>query len=67
MDGRDHGRVDQPAVGERQEVEAVVDDVEVGGPLECRGDVDALGDLRFDGGVVGPATASGGVQVGGGE
>ena len=61
MDGRDHRRVDQRAVGERQEVKAVVDDVEVGGPLECRGDVDALGDLRFDGGVVRPTTAHGGM------
>ena len=31
-----------------QEVEAVVDDVELGGVLEDRGDVHALGDLGVD-------------------
>ena len=34
MDRRDDGRVDQAAVGQREEVEAVVDDVEVVGALE---------------------------------
>ena len=42
------GVLDQPAVGQRQEVEAVVDDVELVGPLEHLGDVQALGDLGVD-------------------
>ena len=42
------GGVDEPAVGQREEVEAVVDDVEVAGVLEGVGDVQRLGDLRFD-------------------
>ena len=40
------GGVDEPAVGQRQEVEAVVDDVELAGVLERVGDVQRLGDLR---------------------
>ena len=48
MDRRDDRGVDEPAVRERQEVEAVVDDVEVGGVLEDRGDVQRLGDLGLD-------------------
>ncbi len=54
VDRRHDGGVDQPAVGQRQEVEAVVDDVEVGGALEDRGDVHALGDLRIDAVVLRP-------------
>ena len=48
VDGRDDGRVDQPGKAERQEVEAVVDEVEFGGALEYRGDVQALPHLRVD-------------------
>ena len=54
VDGGDHRCVDEAAVGERQEVEAVVDDVEVAGTFEHRGDVETLGDLRLDAGIVGP-------------
>ena len=42
------GGVDERAVGQREEVEAVVDDVELGGALEDVGDVQRLGDLGFD-------------------
>ncbi len=42
----DHRCVDQIAVGERQEVEAVMDDVEVSRAFEQRGDVESLPDLR---------------------
>ena len=52
MDGGHHRGVDQAAVGERQEVEAVVDDVELVGALERGGDVQALGDLGVDRGVL---------------
>ena len=38
----------RPGVGERQEVEAVVDDVELRCPLEDLRDVQALGNLRVD-------------------
>ena len=48
MDRRHHGSVHEIAVGQGQEVEAVVNDVELVGPLEDRGDVQALGDLRID-------------------
>ena len=48
MDRREHRRVDEPAVGQRQEVEAVVDDVELGGALEHVRDVEAFRDLRVD-------------------
>ncbi len=61
------GVVDEAAVGEWEEVEAVVDDVEVVGTLEHGGDVEAFGDLRVDGGVIGPAAGSGGVEGGGGD
>ncbi len=46
MHGGDHRGRDEAAVGERQEVEPVVDDVEFTGPLEHRRDMEALGDLR---------------------
>ena len=58
MDRRDDRSRDQPGVGERQEVEAVVDDVELGRPLEDLRDVQALGNLRVDGSR--PPTSLGG-------
>lgn len=67
MDRRDHGCRDEAAVGEWEEVESVVDDVELVGTLEHGGDVEAFGGLRVDGGVVGPAARSGAVEVGGGD
>ena len=42
------GRIDQPAVGQRQEVEVVVDQVELAGPLEDLRDVQALPDLGVE-------------------
>jgi hypothetical protein len=45
VDRRDHRGVDEPAPGQRQEVEVVVQQVEVRSPLEGCGDVQALGDL----------------------
>ena len=48
VNGGDHRRGDQPGIGERQEVETVVDDVEFGGPLEHLRDVEALRNLRID-------------------
>ena len=48
MNRRHDRRVDEAAVGQRQEVETVVDDVELTGPLERVSDVEALGHLRFD-------------------
>ena len=48
MDRRQDRRVDEPAVGQRQEVEAVVDDVELVGALERVRDVEALDDLGLD-------------------
>ncbi len=67
VDRRDHRCVDEAAVGEREEVEAVVDDVEVVGTLEHRGDVQALGDLRLDRGILGPPGRCRAVQRGGGD
>ncbi len=46
MNRGDDRRVDQIAVGERQEVEAVVDQVELCGSFEHRRDVKRLPDLR---------------------
>ena len=46
VDRGDHGRVDQIAVRERQEVEAVVDHVEVSRSFEQRRDMEGLPDLR---------------------
>ena len=48
MDRGHHGRVDEAAVGQREEVEAVVDDVELAGAFESSGDVRALGDLGVE-------------------
>ena len=73
MDGGHDGGVDEGAVGERQEVEAVVDDVEFVGVFEHVGDVDALGNLGDDVVVFGPpggdcrAKLRGGYRVSGGE
>lgn len=67
VDRGHHRRVDQTAVGERQEVESVVDDVEIIGPLEHRGDVQALGDLGIDRFVLGPTTRRRRYQFGGGD
>jgi hypothetical protein len=55
MDGRDDGRAHQTAVGERKEVESVVDQVELVGSLEHRRDVEALGHLGVDVCVFRPA------------
>ena len=63
MDRRHDRRVDEAAVGEREEVEPVVDEVELVGALEDRRDVEALGDLGLDGGVIRPATGGGAVRV----
>ena len=52
MDRGDDRRVDEPAVGQRQEVEAVVDHVELGRALEGVRDVEAFDDLRVDGRVL---------------
>ena len=42
VDGGDHRCVDQSRVGERKEVETVVDQIELGGAFEQRGDVQRL-------------------------
>ena len=42
VDGGDHRRVDQSGVGEREEIETVVDQIEIGGAFEHRGDVQRL-------------------------
>ena len=63
MDRRHHGSVHQVAVGQREEVEAVVNDVELVGPLEDRRDVQALGDLRIDTRVVGPSSGDDAAEV----
>ena len=55
MDRRHHRRGDEPGVGEREEVEPVVDDVELVAALEDLRDVQALGHLGIDGGVLRPA------------
>ena len=38
VDGGDHRRVDEPGVGEREEIETVVDQIEIGGTFEYRGE-----------------------------
>ena len=67
MNRRHHGRVDETAVGQRQEVEAVVHDVEVGGALEHGRNVNALGNLRLDGRVLGPTPGDGTDEFGVGD
>ena len=55
VDRGEHRGLDQAAVGEGEEVEAVVDQVELPGPLEDRGDVQPLFHLGIEIGVVGVA------------
>ena len=52
MDRGQHRRIDEAAIGQRKEVEAVVDDVELVGPLEHVGDVETLTYLGLDVGVL---------------
>ena len=58
------GRGDEAAVGQRQEVEPVVDEVELVGPLERGGDVRALRRLGVDRRVLGPPRRDHGGQGG---
>ena len=67
MDRGDHRCRDEIAVRERQEVEPVVDDVELAGALEHRGDVQALCDLGVDRRILRPARRRGGMQAGRGD
>ena len=67
MDGGDHRCRDEIAIRERQEVEPVVDDVELAGALEHRGDVQALCDLGVDRRNIRPAKRRGCVQPGRGD
>ena len=67
MDRGDHRCGDEIAVGERQEVEPVVDDVELVGALEHGGDVQALCDLGVDRRILRPAARRGRVQAGRGD
>ena len=53
VDRRHHGRLDEAAVGERQEVEAVVEDVELRRALERGGDVERLPHLRVERRILG--------------
>ena len=59
VDGRHHGRVDETAVGERQEVEVVVDQIELVGPLEHLRDVQALPDLGVQAVILGVRARAG--------
>src|SRR6202034_2283225 len=52
----DDRRRDQPRVSERQEVEAVVNDVELRRPFEYLRYMQALGNLRIDVRIFGPAS-----------
>ena len=54
VDRGEHGRRDEPAVAEGQEVEAVVDEIELAGALEGRGDVEAFRHLGVEAGVLRP-------------
>src|ERR1700722_9975941 len=56
MNGGDDWRRDQPRVGERQEVETVVNDVELRCPLEHLRNVEAFGNLWIDGWIFGPTS-----------
>jgi len=67
VDGGDPGCVDELAVGEREEVESVVDDVEVGCAFERRGDVETLGNFWLDARIVRPTAGRSGMQGGGRE
>jgi hypothetical protein len=48
VNGRQDRRRHERAVRQRQEVETVVDQIELVGPLEERRDVETFGDLRLD-------------------
>ena len=67
MDGGHDRRVDEAAVGQRQEIEAVVNDVEVVRVFEHVGDVHALGDLGIDIVVFGPPGGDGRSKLRGGQ
>ena len=54
MDRGDDRRRDQRGIGEREEVKAVVDDVELRRPLEDLRHMQALGHLRVDTRVLRP-------------
>ena len=62
VDRGDHRRRDEMAVGERQEVEPVVDDVKLPSVLEYRSDVQTFGDLGVDRRILRPAGRGGCVQ-----
>ena len=62
MDRGQDRRLDQPAVGEWEEVEAVVDEVELISPFEDGGDVKTLLDLGIQGGILGVSRGSGAHQ-----
>ena len=61
------GVVTRSREGEREEVEAVVDDVELVAALEDGGDVQALRHLGVDGGVLRPACRHDRLQARGGD
>ena len=63
VDGRDDRRLHQSAVGERQEVEAVVDQVELAGTLEERRDMQALPDLGVQRSILGVSTWNAGAEI----
>jgi hypothetical protein len=73
VDGGDHRGVHQSGVGEGKEIEAVVDEVELIGPLEQRGDVERLPHLGIHTGGLRVPTGRHGRQpgrrdrIGGGE
>ena len=73
VDRRQDGRVDELAVGQREEVEAVVDHVELVGALEGMRDVEAFDDLGLDVRILRVAASdhrgepAGGDRVGGRE
>ena len=56
VDRRQDRRLDEPAVGQRKEVEAVVDDVELAGTFESVRNVKALGRLGLDVRILGVRT-----------
>ena len=55
----------KPGIGEGQEVEAVVNDVEFRCPLEDLRNMEALGDLRIESGIFGPTSRDHAAQGGG--
>jgi hypothetical protein len=52
VDGGEHRGGHQSGISQWEEVEAVVNEVELGGPLEHLGDVQAFGDLGFGVGIL---------------